>query len=68
MARIAGVDLPRNKMILYALPYIHGFGMTGNGLLRAVHLLPIDNMNHWNRKLYSSFKTPALHNRLIRLA
>jgi small subunit ribosomal protein S13 len=26
MARIAGVDLPRRKHILYALPYIYGIG------------------------------------------
>ena len=26
MARIAGVDLPRNKQIEYALTYIHGIG------------------------------------------
>ena len=26
MARIAGVDLPRNKKIEYALTYIHGIG------------------------------------------
>ncbi|MCA9617848.1 MAG: 30S ribosomal protein S13 [Myxococcales bacterium] len=26
MARIAGVDLPRRKQILYALPYIYGIG------------------------------------------
>ncbi len=28
MARIAGVDLPRNKRIEYALPYIYGIGFT----------------------------------------
>ena len=28
MARIAGVDLPRNKKIEYALPYIYGIGHT----------------------------------------
>jgi len=27
MARIAGVDLPRNKRIEYALPYIYGIGI-----------------------------------------
>jgi small subunit ribosomal protein S13 len=26
MARIAGVDLPRRKQIVYALPYIYGIG------------------------------------------
>ena len=28
MARIAGVDLPRNKRIEYALRYIYGIGLT----------------------------------------
>ena len=28
MARIAGIDLPRNKKIEYALPYIYGIGKT----------------------------------------
>ena len=28
MARIAGVDLPRNKKVLFALCYIHGIGQT----------------------------------------
>ncbi len=28
MARIAGVDLPRNKKVEYALPYIYGVGVT----------------------------------------
>ncbi len=28
MARIAGVDLPRDKAVLYALPYIFGIGPT----------------------------------------
>jgi small subunit ribosomal protein S13 len=28
MARIAGIDLPRRKQIVYALPYIYGVGKT----------------------------------------
>ena len=28
MARIAGVDLPRRKHVLYALPYLYGVGST----------------------------------------
>jgi len=28
VARIAGVDLPRNKKVEYALPYIYGIGQT----------------------------------------
>ena len=34
MARIAGVDIPRNKQIAYSLPYIYGIGST-----RAVQIL-----------------------------
>lgn len=28
MARIAGIDLPRRKQLVYALPYIYGVGRT----------------------------------------
>jgi len=28
MARIVGVDIPRNKKIIYSLSYIHGIGLT----------------------------------------
>lgn len=28
MARISGIDLPNNKKVLYALPYIYGVGLT----------------------------------------
>lgn len=28
MARIAGIDLPRNKKVGFALPYIYGIGQT----------------------------------------
>ena len=28
MARIAGVDLPREKRVEHALPYIYGIGLT----------------------------------------
>tara|TARA_Y100000758_G_C15942851_1_gene383018 strand:- start:297 stop:674 length:378 start_codon:yes stop_codon:yes gene_type:complete len=30
LARIAGVDLPRNKKIQFALPYIYGIGLTSS--------------------------------------
>ena len=30
MARIAGIDLPRNKKIEYALTYIHGIGKSAS--------------------------------------
>ncbi len=33
MARISGVDLPREKAILYALPLIYGIGRTNGALI-----------------------------------
>jgi len=30
MARISGVDLPKNKRVEYALPYIYGIGLTAS--------------------------------------
>ena len=33
MARIAGVDLPRDKAVLYALPLIYGIGKHNAGII-----------------------------------
>ena len=33
MARIAGVDLPRDKRVEHALPYIYGIGLTRSRLI-----------------------------------
>jgi small subunit ribosomal protein S13 len=40
MVRLVGVDLPRNKKILYALTYIHGIGLTS-----AKKIIEIANIN-----------------------
>ena len=41
MARIVGVDLPRNKKLLYALPYIFGIGLTASRkILKATGINP----------------------------
>ncbi|MCH7575507.1 MAG: 30S ribosomal protein S13 [Candidatus Marinimicrobia bacterium] len=41
MARIAGVDLPRNKAVEYALPYIYGIGInTSRSILSAAQVPP----------------------------
>lgn len=40
MARIAGVDLPRRKHILYALPYIYGIGLSTSRRLCAIAKIP----------------------------
>ncbi|MBY0403234.1 MAG: 30S ribosomal protein S13 [Cyanobacteria bacterium] len=36
MARIVGVDLPRNKKLLFALPYIYGIGLSASKKILAV--------------------------------
>jgi len=39
MARIAGVDLPRNKRVEIALTYIYGIGITSSkGILKATNI------------------------------
>lgn len=41
MARIAGVDLPDNKKILYALPHIYGIGLhSARLILEATSIAP----------------------------
>lgn len=42
MARISGVDLPRNKQVLYALPYIHGIGLTSAKAILEETGIPFD--------------------------
>jgi small subunit ribosomal protein S13 len=42
LARIAGVDLPRNKHVLYALPYIHGIGLTSSRFILEKVGIPMD--------------------------
>jgi len=34
MARIAGIDIPRNKKVSYSLRYIFGIGLTQAKLIR----------------------------------
>jgi small subunit ribosomal protein S13 len=41
MARIAGVDIPQNKQVLYSLPYIYGIGPTLSGrILERLNIEP----------------------------
>jgi len=42
MARIAGIDLPRNKSIEYALPYIYGIGHTAAREILEAAEVPFD--------------------------
>ena len=42
MARVAGVDLPRNKRMEYALTYINGIGLTQSRRVLAAAGIPLD--------------------------
>ena len=65
MARIAGVDLPRNKRIEVALTYIFGIGQsvahkiletTGVNPDRRVHELNDDEVNRLRRTIENQYK------------
>jgi small subunit ribosomal protein S13 len=65
MARIAGVDLPRNKRIEVALTYIFGIGdstarrileLTGVSADRRVHDLSDDEVNRLRRIIENQYK------------
>ena len=65
MARIAGVDLPREKRIEVALTYIYGIGQstsrkileqTGVGADRRVHELTDDEVNRLRRVIENQHK------------
>ena len=65
MARIAGVDLPRNKRIEIALTYIFGIGLptaqrilstTGVNPDRRVHELNDDEVNRLRRTIENQYK------------
>jgi small subunit ribosomal protein S13 len=49
MARIAGVDLPRNKHVRIALTYIYGIGNSRSGtILSAAHVEPAKKVSDLN--------------------
>jgi len=65
MARIAGVDLPRNKRIEIALTYIYGIGLptakkilaqTGVNPDRRVYELSDDEVNRLRRTIENQYK------------
>ena len=52
MARIVGIDLPRNKKIEYALPYIYGIGKTlSNKILEKSGVNPDTRVNELSEEL-----------------
>ncbi|KAF1079729.1 MAG: SSU ribosomal protein S13p (S18e) [Candidatus Rifleibacterium amylolyticum] len=57
MARIAGVDLPRNKRVEAALPYIYGIGWTTAGrILKQTNINPDTRVKDLTEDEISSIK------------
>jgi small subunit ribosomal protein S13 len=65
MARISGVDLPRNKRVVIGLQYIYGIGSTtarkimeetGIGAERRIHDLNDDEVNKLRRVIEARYK------------
>ena len=65
MARISGVDLPRNKRVVIGLTYIYGIGNTtarkileetGIGSERRIHELNDDEVNKLRRVIEARYK------------
>ena len=65
MARISGVDLPRNKRVVIGLQYIYGIGQTtarkimeetGIGFERRIHDLNDDEVNKLRRVIEARYK------------
>ena len=52
MIRIAGIDLPENKKVVYALRYIYGVGTT-----RAVEIIREANIDPNKRTTYRDWET-----------
>lgn len=64
MARIAGVDLPKNKKVEYALPYVYGIGVhfsrkileaTGIDGNKRVHELTADEVATLNKEIQANY-------------
>jgi small subunit ribosomal protein S13 len=64
MARISGVDLPKNKRVEYALPYIYGIGLhfsrkilaaTGIDGNKRVHELTEDEVATINKEIQENY-------------
>ncbi len=57
MARIAGVDLPRNKRVEAALPYIYGIGLTASiKILKQTNINPDTRVKDLTEDEISSIK------------
>lgn len=66
MARIAGVDLPRNKSIVIALTYIFGIGRTSSqNIIGETNIDPSKNVNSLDEKEIESIRKVIENNYVV---
>ncbi|CAI8826651.1 MULTISPECIES: 30S ribosomal protein S13 [Chryseobacterium] len=63
MARIAGIDLPKNKRGVIGLTYIYGVGRsTSSEILKAAGISEDKKVNEWNDDELAAIRTYILDN------
>jgi len=76
MARIAGIDLPRNKKVEYALPYIYGIGLyysrkilkdTGIDPNKRVYELTEDEISTLNKEIQTNYLVEGELRKVVQL-
>ena len=66
MARIAGVDLPKNKKIRYSLAYIYGIGdLQSVKILNAVNISPNMRTNELNEEQILAIRNEISDNYVV---
>lgn len=61
MARIAGVDLPKNKRGVIGLTYIYGVGRsTASDILKSAGISEDKKVNEWNDDELAAIETSSL--------
>ncbi len=66
MARIAGVDLPKNKKIRYSLAYIYGIGdLQSVKILNAVNISPDMRTNELNEEQILAIRNEISDNYVV---
>jgi len=76
MARIAGIDLPKNKKVEYALTYIYGIGLhysrkilkdTGIDLNKRVYELTEDEVSTLNKEIQTNYLVEGELRKVVQL-
>jgi len=66
LARIAGVDLPRNKSVVIALTYIFGIGRTSSqSIIAKTNIEPSKNVNDLDEKEIESIRKIIENNYVV---